>query len=606
MGHFLYNRVITHSGRVRGLLGRILRCLPANLRGGREVLELGWMIYRNLPIEFVRAAIAAVLITVAGCSPEFHKEDADKEVYEIIDSKWHSSFGGKANYVISDANTIPAPNDIKIQTTPQTLTLAQAVSIATANSRPYQTQKEDLYLSALELTGERHKYQLQLFATIDGKYIEAGDNPELRSQDDEFKLNSSLEEKQDFLIGDGIEIGTSLVIDWARYLTGDPRTTLGSVLSATVTAPILGAGAGRQKRETLIQAERDVLYDVRSFNRYRQNFVVDTINAYYGVLQQKDRVTNSQNNYQRVLESKDRLEMEAEAGRRTRIDVDEAQQNVLRSQDNVVTAQQRYERALDDFKIRLALPTDANITLDQNELMALREMGVEEPTFALGEAVETALLRRLDLANTADKIDDNLRKVVLAADGLGPQINISASLDSESPTGETDFQNLRLHEGAYQYGFDADLPLDRKSQRNDYRRSLIALNQQQRRYEAEIDNVKLEVRDAYRRLLQTAEQFGIQQNSLNLATQRVESNKLLLDAGRVTVRILLESQDALLTAEDAVTAALVDHLNAKLSFYRDVGILQVKPDGMWAQLEPVSGKLADEHEQDEQPTEQNL
>jgi hypothetical protein len=46
---------------------------------------------------------------------------------------------------------------------------------------------------------------------------------------------------------------------------------------------------------------------------------------------------------------------------------------------------------------------------------------------------------------------------------------------------------------------------------------------------------------------------------------------------------LLESQDALLESQNELTAALVDHATAKLSFFRDVGILQVRPDGMWQQ-----------------------
>jgi outer membrane protein TolC len=412
--------------------------------------------------------------------------------------------------------------------------------------------------------------------------------------------------QQEFLLGNGIDITTNLAVDWLRFLTGDPRTTLRSVLTASATVPLLGAGGGKRKLETLIQNERAVVYAVRDFNRFRQTFVVDTINAYYGVLQQRDSVTNAQNNYQRVLESKERLEMEAEAGRRTRIDVDEAYQNVLRSQDSLVQAQQRYESFLDNFKFRLAIPTDANVELDQNELIALEEMGVEEPAFALGEAIETGLLKRLDLANSADRIDDDLRKALLAADGLAPQINATANIDYSSPPRETDFQELRFHEGSYDIGFDAELPLDRKFQRNDYRTKLIALEQQKRQYASDVDSVKLQVRDAYRRLLQTAEQYKIQQNSLNLATQRVESNKLLLDAGRVTVRILLDSQDALVQAENAVTAALVDHLDAKLSFYRDVGILQVKPDGMWAQLDNVSGKPKNEREQDKQYSDDNL
>jgi outer membrane protein TolC len=563
------------------------------------------MTNRHQPIQFVCAFFALALASIWGCSPSYHKDKADKEVYKIIDQKWRPGFGEKANYIIADSN-LPAPNDIKVETIPtppETITLAQAVAIATASSRDYQTQKETLYTTALSLSSERHNYETQLFGNVNGIYTDPGTG---NNNDREFTLGSSVGAQQEFLIGDGIDIATNLAVDWGRFLTGDPRTTLGSVLTTTITVPLMGNGAGKQKRETLIQRERDVVYAIRDFNRYRQTFVVGIINAYYGVLQQRDTVTNAKNNYQRQLESKDRLEMEYEAGRRTRIDVDESRQNVLRAQDSVVSAELRYANTLDRFKRQLAIATDKEIELDQNELAALKEMGVTEPAFALDEAIETALLRRMDLANTADKIDDNLRRTLLAADGLSPQINASANMNYSSPARETDFQNLRFQEGAYEVGFDAELPFDRKFERNDYRRSLINLEQQKRRYADGIDNVKLEVRDAYRLLLQTAEEYKIQVNSLNLANQRVESNKLLLDAGRVTVRILLESQDALVNAENAVTGALIDHLNAKLSFYRDVGILQVKPDGMWAQMNPLSGKPTNGREQQKQFTDENL
>jgi hypothetical protein len=38
-----------------------------------------------------------------------------------------------------------------------------------------------------------------------------------------------------------------------------------------------------------------------------------------------------------------------------------------------------------------------------------------------------------------------------------------------------------------------------------------------------------------------------------------------------------------LNAQDSVTTALVNHLIAKLNFFTDIGVLQVKPDGMWEQ-----------------------
>jgi outer membrane protein TolC len=56
---------------------------------------------------------------------------------------------------------------------------------------------------------------------------------------------------------------------------------------------------------------------------------------------------------------------------------------------------------------------------------------------------------------------------------------------------------------------------------------------------------------------------------------------MLLQEGRASTRDLLESQDALLEAQNNVTATLIDHAIAKLNFYRDLGVLQVKPDGMW-------------------------
>jgi len=73
---------------------------------------------------------------------------------------------------------------------------------------------------------------------------------------------------------------------------------------------------------------------------------------------------------------------------------------------------------------------------------------------------------------------------------------------------------------------------------------------------------------------------------LALAEKRVQSTTLLLEAGRATTRDLLESQNALLQAQNDLTAALVAHTVAKLNFFSDIGVLQIRPDGMWQQLEP--------------------
>ena len=522
-----------------------------------------------------------VILTTAGCSTEHYKADADKEVYKIIDNKWQDSFGNKSNYMIKDSNVPAPPNDIHIEkAVPPSgvITLAQAIAMATAHNRDYQSRKEQLYLTALDLTLARHRFARQWFGTIDASY--------LRNSADE-QVGYGAETGFDQLLADGAQITTSIAIDWARFLTGDPQTSLSSVLSASVTQPLLRGRGRKIVQENLTQAERNALYQIRSFNRYRKTFVVSIVDAYYRVLQQKDAVTNAKNSYESKVQLRERLQMEASEGVTPRYQVDQAEQSELLAEDSHVRAQQRYEQLLDTFKITLALPTDAKIELDQNELMALQKIGIVEPNYALEAAVETALAQRLDLANSADSVEDTERKVVVAADNLGAELNLIGSANVDS-TPETKFERLQFHNGTYSLGLEADLPLDRKAERNAYREALIALERQQRTYQNDVDEVKLEVRDAYRRLREEAESYRTQQKALELAQIRVSVSPILWEAGRMNARDYLESQDDLLQAQNNVTSALVSHAIAKLNFFRDIGILQVKPDGMW--IEPTQNE----------------
>jgi outer membrane protein TolC len=542
------------------------------------VQEKGFMFRNFRPAMLLCCGLcAAIIFGMAGaCGPEHYKAEADKEVYKIIDKKWQDSFGQKVNYTISDVP--PSPNDVQIEkAVPPSgvISLAQAVAMATAHNREYQTQKEDLYLKALDLTLVRHDFATQWLGTFDSTYTRDSEGETLKYEG-ELGFNQ--------LLADGAQISVSIAYDWLRYFTGDPRASIGSVLRASITQPLLRGSGRKVVQEKLTQSERDTLYQIRSFNRFRQEFVVSIVSGYYRVLQQRDVVTNAENNYKRRVESRERLEMEADAGRTNRFEVDQAKQRELDAMDSYVQARQSYQQELDSFKISLALPTDANVELDQNELKALENIGVSQPDYTVDTAVETALIRRLDLATSIDKIDDAVRKVMVAADGLGAQLDLVGSLEVGSAP-PTDYSRLQFQNGTYSFGLGADLPLDRKTERNAYRKTLIELERQQRQYENDEDTVKLEVRRAYRDLERAAESYHIQKNSLDLAQKRVESTSLLLEAGRLTTRDLLESQDALLQAQNNLTAALVSHAIAKLSFFRDIGVLQVRPDGMWVQQE---------------------
>ncbi|MCF7958537.1 MAG: TolC family protein [Phycisphaerae bacterium] len=515
-----------------------------------------------------------LLIGAVGCSRDQYKQQADREVYKILEDKWQDDFGQMVNYKVNDTS---ASYDEIAQKLPESkvINLPLATEIATRYNRSYQSQKESLYLSALGLTQTRHQYAQQWFGTIDTTYNKVGDT-------ESTTLDSSLGVNQNFLLGDGIQVGTGLAIDWARFLTGDPQTSLGAVLRTTLAVPLLGAGAGRSARENLTQAERNVLYRIRSFNRYRKTFVISIINDYYRVLQQKNSVSIQEASNKRLIESTNQLRMEVKVGQRAAYDLGEAEQRLLSAEQSLVSSSLRYEQSLDSFKIKLAMPTDAKVTLDPNGLRMLETIGITPLDYTEEEAIKLALAYRLDLANTRDELEDSERKLILVADGLGVQLNLIGSANVNSRP-KTDVLNLRFHEGAYAIGLEADLPFDRKAERNAYRGALIAVQQKQRGYDEEMDQIKLNVRDVYRNLAETADTYRIQKIGLDLAQKRVEVEKLSLKYGRGTVRLLLDSEDALVEAQNRVLGALVDHTIAKLNFFSDIGILQVRPDGMWEQ-----------------------
>ena len=517
---------------------------------------------------------ATVLGMLGACSPEHYVESADKDAYKIIEQKWNDDFGEMANYRIN--NTVPDPNEI-LALVPENgvISLAKAVEIATKYSREYQSQKESLYTSALSLALTRHQYAPLWFGTVDAGYAKDAFG-------DDVSTSGNVGVNQTFLWANGVRATGGIAVDWLRFLTGDPQTSLGSVLSGTLTAPLIGAGAGLSAWENLTQAERNMLYRIRSFNRYRKTFVVSLISEYYRVVQQANRVEIQRDSYRRLQVSIDQVRLKVQVGQQPPYDLGEAEQRLLSGEQSLVSAIQNYEQTMDSFKIRLSLPPDTDVRLDPNELQALADLGVSVPDYTVEEAVKIALENRLDLANARDGVDDTQRKLVLAEKALGVQVTLTGNARANSD-GATNFTDISLSDGTYSLGVEAELPLDQMSERNSYRQALISLQQDKRALDEDIDRIMLDVRQAYRDLEQTSESYRIQQLGLRLAEQRVEAERISLRYGRSTIRLLLDSEDALVQAQNDLLGALVNHVNAKMSFFRDIGVMQVRPDGMWEQ-----------------------
>ena len=136
-------------------------------------------------------------------------------------------------------------------------------------------------------------------------------------------------------------------------------------------------------------------------------------------------------------------------------------------------------------------------------------------------------------------------------------------------------------------GLELDLPLNRVPERNTYRQSLISLDAERRDYSFLEDSIKQAVRNALRDVDAAHRSYEIQQKSVALAKDRVNSTKALVEAARAITRDYLESEDDLLASQNALTGSLVNYVVSKLSLLRDLELLDVGSKGLSIDLEAL-------------------
>ncbi|MBI4878055.1 MAG: TolC family protein [Planctomycetes bacterium] len=509
------------------------------------------------------------------------------------------------------------------------LKLVDALRVAARNSRDYQEQKEEVFRAALDLDLARNEFRTLFTGAAEGS-LDSTLTSDPKSRTTGIESTGTLSAGRVFQ--NGVSISTQIGLDVVKLLTPDVVTgkkprSLALFGDASITIPLM-RGAGRHiVAEPLIQAERNTLYQILRFERFKKTFAVDIATRYLQVLQQIDAVNNAEQNYRSLMQSVRQLRRQADAGRRSEIEVDQAVQNELQARDGWIRAINAYERQLDAFRIVLGLPPDAEVALERAELGRLGESvravlgaegGPRQPEagaaaevaadapveldppgrghpgpFELDQriAVEVALGNRLDLAVAEGGIFDAQRAVVVAADALRAEVTLLGSgsfgerrtLSSAALPDSTD---LRYDDATYEALLTIDLPLERTAERNAYRDSWILLERTVRAYQELEDQIKQEVREELRSLLLAREEQLIQTSAVAVAMRRVDSTRSFLEAGRAQTRDLLEAQEDLVAAQNDLTAALIAYRIAEYELQRDLGVLQVSEDGLWEEFDP--------------------
>ena len=248
------------------------------------------------------------------------------------------------------------------------LTRDGAFEIALLNSREYQTARERVYLPALALSLNRFEFQTQWFAGVNPTFAHVGSGgvPFESNTLDATGLRAGFSRN--------LYAGGQALVNFANSFvweyTGE-TSRVSTTVSGSLVQPLL-RGFGRDIRlETLVQAERDVLYAVREYARTRKAIWADvTTNqtGYLGLLLSVQQVRNAKFNL-RITEENFRIaEARFAGGKVAAAEYDQTLQTLLTARQGLINSEIDLQSALDAFKLRLGLPPRLPVELDDAPL----------------------------------------------------------------------------------------------------------------------------------------------------------------------------------------------------------------------------------------------
>jgi hypothetical protein len=282
------------------------------------------------------------------------------------------------------------------------LDLDQTVELGLINAREYQSIREDLYLAALPVTLQRFSFAWQWTAIENAFRQWAGALSSVGHQN-RWTLNTTSGTSKLFSTGALLTtaFANSTVFNFLH--NGTPSLTSVSTFNLDLVQPLLRGGGKAVTLEPLTQVERNLLYQIRAYARWREQFflsialgtappadlpaaaggggvngpisllaslgiastdVAGQFRGYFPTLfRQVDMAVDQKlvHDLERALQIYEGLQ---EGGQVSPLQVAQVQSTLLNAKNGVLKDYQDKTNALDQFKLQLGIPANLPLVLD--------------------------------------------------------------------------------------------------------------------------------------------------------------------------------------------------------------------------------------------------
>lgn len=262
-----------------------------------------------------------------------------------------------------------------------------AIQIALVNSPEYQTALENIYMSALNVSLRRYDFDIHYGLGV-GAYYDTGFHG-----NGTISLESNASASRYSAFGGTLAASLANSVVWTVGDSGSSGIST-TLLNMSLVQPLLRRFGRAYALESLTQTERGFICNLRTMERFRQGFYVNTMvggmglaapgtgtasiggvegmissaGNLYGLIFQQLRLENQKHNVSDLQYSMDRMEALYMADRLARTQVDQTRQSLLSAQINLMNAENSYQNSLDQYKMSIGLPPGLKAVVRDNML----------------------------------------------------------------------------------------------------------------------------------------------------------------------------------------------------------------------------------------------
>ena len=582
---------------------------------------------------------------------------APDQVEELNQAKAGFAAALSAGYIdVNQASAAGLPSESR----PPVVNPAAALQLGLINSRIYQSSIEDIYLSSLNVTLQRFAFEPQFTAGVSPGGVPGSGSTSFFYRTAEapggsastLNLNTVAGFSKLFVFGGRLlaSFANTTVFNFAG--TNPSQPTVSSSLPLQFVQPFLAGGGRAVTLEPLTQVERTLLYQIRTFARFRQQFFVALLSSAGGgggglgggdpsvgflqVLQSYQVAENTRRTVAAFERSKEIYEVYAEGSASSgisQLQVVQIDGNLQNQRVNLINSENTYRNLLDQYKQQLGLPPDTPMILDRTlldgfsavfrDIVAWEARADHSPDeldeilgglprlqnftldgrplwdisgprpktlFADPERLEEFLLtaerialeNRLDLMNQRGTLYDSWRQIAVTSNALLPLFNVTYNGQLITPPTTSNPFGFTSQSLQHQLSLQAQLPLIRLNERNNFRVSLINYQRQRRALMQAEDTVKFGVRQLVRSLVQSFENYEITKVQLLLnILQRDQSLQQIVappESGATSNQAtqtlnFIGSITNILSQQNGLVQNWVQYQSTRLALYRDLGIM---------------------------------